>query len=576
MSVVFLVLINSLSLNVQASTKNTYYVQQTSILYSDSTSSKKKLVSIPINTKLQSSTNKSKKMFKVSYKGQEGYIYASRVSKNPVQVTKYTKENTILYPRLNDKPLNINVPVNTKVSTISPQSDTYFLVTYTDKNKKRITGYIAAKNLSNSKVKVPNQNQNIVNYNYDQTTNWTREQAARITYNNPNRLVPKPDFSNGKALSSKYRLWDNWSLLTESGDVAKVGGWYVYFVLGERNDGPGESARIYYFYSKNGKDNWIEGGTVTPETFDHTKQEWSGSAIVGSDNKLHLFYTSSSFVYPGLYDQNIVTTVMNIEVNGSGVKFNSDGKAKQTLLAKADGKLYETVYQSLDYQNTHGIPQKYAFRDPFFFSDPKTGKKYLIFEGNTGESAGELVQQKYFGNKFYYENHKHDILPNNAESANASIGILELNDDFTKAKLLPPLLASNLVTDETERPSMVYKNGRYYLFTTSHGWLNQDFNNNMHSYDSLHGFTSQNLFGPYSPVNDDGVVLAGTSTGGDLNYTYAWGVQKNGLVLSFADNSTIDNQIVAKRDAAPSLKLKFNEDSVTLMKTKLKPAQVVE
>lgn len=51
----------------------------------------------------------------------------------------------------------------------------------------------------------------------------------------------------------------------------------------------------------------------------------------------------------------------------------------------------------------------------------------------------------------------------------ASIGLAVAdNGALTKWHFLPPILSANCVTDQTERPQIYIKDGKYYLFTISH------------------------------------------------------------------------------------------------------------
>lgn len=136
----------------EASSTYTYYVKTTANLYSSTSSSKKKLTTVPINTKLTTSTSKSSKMYKVTYKGKKGYVYSSNLSKTKVKLSFFVKKGAGLYSNTTSKKVKLDaLPINTKVTTTSIKTDKMYRVTYGSK-----TGYVYASNLSTKKVsKVP-------------------------------------------------------------------------------------------------------------------------------------------------------------------------------------------------------------------------------------------------------------------------------------------------------------------------------------------------------------------------------------------------------------------------------------
>lgn len=51
----------------------------------------------------------------------------------------------------------------------------------------------------------------------------------------------------------------------------------------------------------------------------------------------------------------------------------------------------------------------------------------------------------------------------------ANVGLaVATNENLTQWKFLPPILSANCVNDQTERPQIYIKDGKYYLFTISH------------------------------------------------------------------------------------------------------------
>lgn len=70
--------------------------------------------------------------------------------------------------------------------------------------------------------------------------------------------------------------------------------------------------------------------------------------------------------------------------------------------------------------------------------------------------------------------------------------------------LQPPLFASLGVNGQLERPHVVVRDERYYLFLSTHAFT---FADPLTGPDGLYGFVSENLRGRYEPLNESGLVL---------------------------------------------------------------------
>lgn len=136
----------------KAATSYTYYIKSTANLYSSTKSNAKKLKSIPVNTKLTTTSAKKDKMYKVKFDGKTGYVYASNLSTKLTNVTLYTKDNANLYDNTSKKQIKlISIPVNAKLATQSVIGSKMYKVTYEGKS-----GYIYTSKLASKKVsKVP-------------------------------------------------------------------------------------------------------------------------------------------------------------------------------------------------------------------------------------------------------------------------------------------------------------------------------------------------------------------------------------------------------------------------------------
>ncbi len=356
------------------------------------------------------------------------------------------------------------------------------------------------------------------------TTNWTREQASNIELNQDNTL-PYTDISELEKLAPDYHIWDTWPLTDRDGNIASVKGWKVLFALSAPNDVlPGkvhDIATIRYFYSKNGKD-WTLGGTLFPEGASLGSREWAGSAMM-DDGKIHAFYTATG--HRGqehlTFEQRLAMATGDIIADSNGVHFENWGDHK--IILEPDGKYYQTKEQA-----QQGEGGGYAFRDPMWFKDPKTDKEYILFEGNSGGAVGERTfKQEYAGSTEYTSENP---VPAGAVHANANIGIAEVVDgDPSNLKMLPPLLEANYVNEELERPHIVVKDKKYYLFTDSH--INK-YAEGLQGPEGLYGFVSDTLIGGYEPLNESGLVLANPPE--NPYQAYSWLVLPNLNVVGFA------------------------------------------
>ena len=95
---------------------------------------------------------------------------------------------------------------------------------------------------------------------------------------------------------------------------------------------------------------------------------------------------------------------------------------------------------------------------------------------------------------------------------------------------LPAIFQSECVNQQLELPRFVFKDGKYYLFISSHRFtFPTDLRKN--GLDALYGFVSDSLFGDYRPLNKSGLVLGNPES--EPIQTFAWVVLPNEIILSF-------------------------------------------
>jgi len=401
-----------------------------------------------------------------------------------------------------------------------------------------------------------------------QTSNWTIEDASQIERTDDNTApYIEPDFEK---IAPELHVWDTWPLRNKDGSIAKVNGNYVIFSLtasadllpGKRHD----VATIRYFYSKNGQD-WTLGGKAFETEEAYGARQWAGSAMI-EDGELNLFYTATGRKGEEnvSYEQRLALAKGDIQANAHDISFSN---FDHSIILEPEGKYYQTEEQS----NQGDI--SYAFRDPWFFEDPKTGKDYILFEGNSaGTPAERSLDPAYIGSESFQKDYELEM-EEFAKLFNGNIGIAEAtNDEYTEYEALPPLLEANYVNQELERPHIVTKGDQYYLFTNTH---EHKFGPNVDGPDGLYGFSSDELMSGYEPLNDSGLVLANPED--NAYQAYSWMVLPNGKVISFYNFHDLDGRNISDLGAtspeyqmnhfggtlAPTIKLAIQNDSTKVL-----------
>ncbi|RLM59239.1 glycoside hydrolase family 68 protein [Halobellus sp. Atlit-31R] len=310
---------------------------------------------------------------------------------------------------------------------------------------------------------------------------WRRSQATEIERTSETAAPPISPPAEDPA--ADHHVWDTWLLRDRSGSIAEVNGWRVLFSLtasdellpGKRHD----VAEIRYFYSRDGIE-W-DGGDTVFGTGALGQRQWAGSALY-DDGELYLYYTAA-----GDASEAELNYTQRIAV-GYGGRFEAEadrvrveGPWTHEILLEPDGEWYERQAQS------RGMT--YTFRDPWFFEDPDTGETCLLFEANTpappdsDRCDGDERRQMF----------------------NGSVGIARSpRGDPLEWALEPPLLHGVCVNQELERPHVVVRDGRYYLFVSSHM---HTFAPGLDGYDGLYGFVADSFRGEYRPLNGSGLVV---------------------------------------------------------------------
>lgn len=426
------------------------------------------------------------------------------------------------------------------------------------------------------------------------TSHWTVENARAIRPT-PENTFPAFDPDKLGLLMPGYQAWDNWLVRDEDGFVADVGGFSVLIAL-VRPIGAdfSQGERIAYFYSADGVHYNVGGFLFEDAQIYAGIREWSGSTTLLDDGRIQTYYTCS---YGKDFD-GVWETVQRFAVSIQDFEVVKDEEGEDTLViakpsfnallggaCEPDGYFYETPAQAAlregrlptRHSAVNGSDQtdNNCFRDPFRFRDPKTGKRFLIFEANTGSQHHPVgfIRNEYLGKNGLTDAgfaSNEDMV-----KANGCIGVIELTDeDGTYGILREPILTSNLVTDEIERINMITHDGHYYLFCVGHGNKNALVaeNPDLINRDYMLGFRSKSLFGPFEPLNKSGVVVQQKSFGAaytgqaeNEQYVYSWLItprkdQKKGIFncVAYANYCNTGKGVEAVMGAAPSVSIEIN------------------
>ncbi|WP_109210429.1 MULTISPECIES: glycoside hydrolase family 68 protein [Microbacterium] len=434
----------------------------------------------------------------------------------------------------------------------------------------------------------------------DFTAKWTRADARQLkrlsdpTAGSKQNSMPVeltmpavpqdfPDMSN-----EEVWVWDSWPLTDEDANQYSVNGQEIIFSLvADRNlvfDERHVFAKIGYFYRPAGipaeerpeNGGWTYGGLVFDEgvtgkifpdqSYSHQTQ-WSGSARISKGGEIKLFFTDVAFYRNEdgsnrkPYDPRIALSVGKVHANKHGVKLT--GFDKVTDLLQADGTYYQTGAQN----------EFFNFRDPFTFEDPAhPGETFMVFEGNSA-----MPRETATCNEEDLGYREGDPFTETVDQVNASgatyqignVGLAKAkNKELTEWEFLPPILSANCVTDQTERPQIYMKDGKYYLFTISHRGT---FANGIDGPEGVYGFVGDGIRSDYQPMNSGSGLALGNPT--NLNFAggqpfapdfnqpighfqaYSHYVMPGGLVQSFIDTIGTEGSFRRGGTLAPTVKI---------------------
>lgn len=340
--------------------------------------------------------------------------------------------------------------------------------------------------------------------------------------------------ADAEPIAPDLDLWDSWPLQHEDGATAEIGGaQYWFFLSSQKFDDPGQRhfhARIRLMRLQG--DSWTDLGNALPDEISPGEAEWAGSCVLHRNgHTVSLFFTAAGRKGQGRsFEQRIFGVSGELGPNGPG---NWQEPAE---LFAADGTIFMPANQ------TEGAPGMIkAFRDPAWFSDPATGQDHLLFTGSAGWSD---------------------------DPHNGLVGFA--THTATGWELQQPLIHAVGVNNELERPHVLLRNGRYYLF-----WSTQ-----RHTFspqakagpNGLYCAVAKHFTGPWRMANGNGLVA--TNPSDEPTQAYSWWVTGEGEVWSFIDHWGMQGRSFASHPEllrsqfggtpAPRFRLEFDGDQVSI------------
>ena len=343
---------------------------------------------------------------------------------------------------------------------------------------------------------------------------WLGEHVARITLASDN-TIPVVRQGEMAPILPGTDLWDMWPLQLADGTTAKftgagsagekADGWTVWFVLSapalpdpEARHG---AVRIRLMTERDGQ--WRDCGNVLPDGLNPGSREWAGSALLcPNGNEVVLFYTVAG--YPGevapSFAQRLFQTRGTLAIDPDSGAASITGWSPPAESCAADNRRYLRVTQE---NSAPGFIK--GFRDPAHFRVPADGTTYLLFTGSLAQASSPW---------------------------NGCIGVARATDATLEHwEILDPLISADGLSNEQERPHVLFRNGFYYLL-----WSTQRkvfALTGPTGPNGLYGMVARSMAGPWKPVNGTGLIAANPE---EAPYqTYSWWVDADLAVWGFID-----------------------------------------
>lgn len=345
-------------------------------------------------------------------------------------------------------------------------------------------------------------------------------------------------------IAGRLDFWDFWPVMDRDGDIAELGGGLWMALCAPRRPDPEQRhnlARIHLL--RRTSRGWRDCGPALPDGFSPGSREWSGSAYLeGDGRRVRLYFTAA-----GVRGEASASLAQRIYSTAGGLGFGCDG---QPSISGWSPPFEALVADDLHYRRilpgVGHIGLVKGLRDPFWFRDPVDGGGYLLF---TGSACGP------------------------ASNYDGLIGIARTCEADASGRFatLPPLVDATGFANELERPHMIHRQGRYYLFWSTQ--RSQFAPVGPRPATGLYGAVANRIGGPYQLLNGTGLVIANPPE--EPRQAYAWQVLNDLSVTSFIDfwglqgRDPAEDAGLARRQfggaPAPLLRLDLNGAVSTLL-----------
>jgi levansucrase len=359
------------------------------------------------------------------------------------------------------------------------------------------------------------------------SSQWTTDHVAAISRSTIQEIAP---INPVERLLAEHYLWDMWPVQLADGKTAEICGGTLWMILSssicEDPEARHGMARIRLLHEQSTNGAWRDLGNLLPDGHNPGSREWAGSAILDSaSGMLTLYYTVTGHAGEAVlsFGQRLFQTTATLDTSTSTPVLKHWTSPAEC--APNCGTYYMLINE------VEGAPGKIkAFRDPAWIRDP-AGNDYLLFAAS---------------------------MPNGT-AFNGAIGIA-VRDPTAQSgwQLLPPLLSADGLNNELERPHIIYRDGHYYLFWSTHDFTFAE--GVAKGPSGLYGMVADHVLGPYTPLNGTGLIAANPENA--ARQAYSWLVLDDLRVASFVDS--LDGETFIGTPA-PMFSISLNGDKTKLI-----------
>ena len=331
-----------------------------------------------------------------------------------------------------------------------------------------------------------------------QTTRWTTTDLNRIGLKQT-CVAPVIRADQVAPVLPEIWVWDAWPVLRRDGGAVDPDLWMA--LASPRFANPDERhahARIRLL-ERTGQ-GWRDFGPAMPDGFSPGSREWSGSAVLDADGRMLTLY----FTAAGRRDEPETSFEQRL-FEARGTLRCADRRCWLDWSGLAESFGRDPVYYMDPQAGSGSVGTIKAFRDPSYFRDPASGRSFIFFTASLAGSSSAF---------------------------NGTIGVAAAaGPGATHWRVQPPVISAEGLNNELERPHVIWREGRYYLF-----WSTQT-----HVFNpagtvgptGLYGMVSDNLMSGWEPLNGSGLVIANPPEA--PRQAYSWYVLPDLSVTSFVD-----------------------------------------